>query len=202
MTGLVSYEIAIGARSSIWNPAEERDTVKTYVMWRFSGRISIGTLPIEDMLWPVIVYFQRQYINHIIIWMHNPIVQNYKKCIIFLKWLFYLTLSVWQYFSVKFILWVILSYVFHWPSSVDLSEVSIFIFSLFCHFVFVFFECLIMNNVSKYFVVWWWSSFFADILIWGFNRCSIRRVEMQSWSSMMSCREDLRPWYPIRCQIR
>ena len=23
-------------------------------MWRFSGRISIGTLPIEDMLWPVL----------------------------------------------------------------------------------------------------------------------------------------------------
>ena len=53
MAGLVSYEIAFGARGSIWKPAEERDTVKTYVMWRFLGSISIGTLPIKDMLWPV-----------------------------------------------------------------------------------------------------------------------------------------------------
>ena len=42
-----------GSGGTIWNPAEERNTVKTYVMWRFSGRISIGTFPIEDMLWPV-----------------------------------------------------------------------------------------------------------------------------------------------------
>ena len=53
VAGLVSFEIALGARGSIWDPAEKRYTVKTFVMCRFPGRISIGTLPIIDMICPV-----------------------------------------------------------------------------------------------------------------------------------------------------
>ena len=53
MACLLSYKIALGARGSIWNAAMKSNTAKTHVMWRFPGRISIGTFPSEDMLWPV-----------------------------------------------------------------------------------------------------------------------------------------------------
>ena len=52
MVGLVSYEIALGARGSIWSSALKSNTV----MWCFPGRISIGTFPSEDMFWPHIYY--------------------------------------------------------------------------------------------------------------------------------------------------
>ena len=39
-------------QDSIWNCVEEKDKVKTYVMWRFLGIISNGTLPFKHMPWP------------------------------------------------------------------------------------------------------------------------------------------------------
>ena len=41
----------LGARGSIWNSSAKSNKAKTHVMRYFPGRISIGTFPIEDMLW-------------------------------------------------------------------------------------------------------------------------------------------------------
>ena len=51
--GLVPYKIALGARGSIWNFSMKGSTPKTYVMRRFSGRISNGIFLFEGFSWPV-----------------------------------------------------------------------------------------------------------------------------------------------------
>ena len=79
----------LGARSSIWNPAEERDTVKTYVMWRFLGRISIGTLPIKDMLWPVPSCSITLKVSHYCTTFKGVIKLNYV-----VKWFYYILYSI------------------------------------------------------------------------------------------------------------
>ena len=47
-SGLVSYKITLGERGSIWNSSVKSNRYKTYGMWRFFGRISNRTWPVND----------------------------------------------------------------------------------------------------------------------------------------------------------
>ena len=58
-TNCILYKITLGAKSSIWNSSVKSDTYKTYVKWRFSGRISNRTFLFKDieLFWTRKSYF-------------------------------------------------------------------------------------------------------------------------------------------------